>query len=281
MSFTATEIQFLQRLVRERPAHRRGGAVANFFSEHYSIGRMAGRNIEYREADHASAASLLRTHDLPVQALDSTATRADVALYGGVSEKHFSKAPHANSVAIKFIGRCSLAGQPLVTPAGAFMVLYPDVATQVSCDRILVVENFETFRRLEDYRWISYEGQAVMVVFRGDPSLPVSDALGLVRRRREPIWAFVDFDPSGLLIANSLPHERLEKLVLPTADWLTQASDGYRGRQLFSDQYQMCADALDVSNHPQVKIAWAAMRQLQGAVTQERMQQAVYQWQMD
>lgn len=271
MSFTATQIQFLQRLVSERPSQRRGGEIANFFFEHYSVGTMVGRNIEYRDADHKRAESLLRTHDLPVQPLKSDATRADVARYGGLSEKNFSEAPHARSVAVKFIGGCSLNGQSLATPSGTYMVLYPESAMQVTCDRLLLVENLETFRRLEDYKWVRYDALSVMAIFRGDPSLSISDALEVVRRRPEAIWAFVDFDPAGLAIANSLPQGRLERVVLPAATWLEKAADTHRGRQLYADQAGRYTASLDSSIHAQVCLWWREMKHLQSAVTQERM----------
>lgn len=274
MSFSATQIQFLQRLVSERPVQRRAGEVARHFCEHYSLGTVVGRNIEYRESDHRTAESLLRAHDLPVEAMSQGASRADVAVYGGLSEKSLSVAPHAKSIAVKFFGACAVDGQRLSTPDGSYMVLSPALASRVVCDRLLVVENLETFRRLEDYAWLDFRGLSVMAVFRGDPSLGVGDAWELVRSRREPIWAFVDFDPAGLVIANSLPHDRLEQIILPSPQWLKRAADTVRGRQLFADQVDRCSQTLDHSQHPEVRTWWTEMRTWRSAVTQERMPQA-------
>lgn len=274
MSFSATQIQFLQRLVSERPVQRRAGEVANHFCEHYSLGTVVGRNIEYRESDHRTAESLLRAHDLPVEGMGSGASRADVAVYGGLSEKSLSAAPHAKSVAVKFFGACTVDGQRLSTPDGSYMVVSPALGSRVACDRLLVVENLETFRHLEGYAWLDYQGLSVMAVFRGDPSLGVGDAWELVRDRREPIWAFVDFDPAGLVIANALPHDRLERVVLPSLQWLKQAADTSRGRQLFADQVDRCSQTLDRSQHPELRTWWAEMRAWRSAVTQERMLQA-------
>lgn len=275
MSFTATQIQFLQRLVSERPTQRRAGEVSRFFCEHYSLGTVVGRNIEYREGHHQTAQSLLRAHDLPVAGMSPDARRADVAVYGGLSEKSLSAAPHAKSVAVKFFGGCTADDRPLATPAGSYMVITPALAGRVSCDRLLLVENLETFRCLEDYRWLDLQGLAVMAVFRGDPSLAVGAALEMIRGRDEPIWAFVDFDPAGLVIANSLPHERLERIVLPSAQWLKRAADSARGRQLFADQVDRSSPTLDQSQHPEVQMWWREMRAWRSAVTQERMPYAV------
>lgn len=271
MSFSATQIQFLQRLVSERPAQRRVGGIANHFCEHYSLGTVVGRNIEYRESDHRTAESLLRAHDLPVKSMGLDASRADVAAYGGLSEKRLSSAPHAKSVAVKFFGDCTVDGQRLSTPAGCYMVVSPALGLRIKCDRLLVVENLETLRRLEDYTWLDFRGLSVIAIFRGDPSLSVGHALGLVRDRTEPIWAFVDFDPAGLVIANALPHGRLERVVLPPLQWLKKAADTSRGRQLFAEQVERCSQTLDRSPHPEVRIWWASMRAWRSAVTQERM----------
>jgi hypothetical protein len=274
MSFSVTQVQFLQRLVRERPLQRLSSATARFFCEHYSLGTSIGRHIEYTADHHKLAQSLLRAHDLPLQALGPDASRADVAKYGGLSEKALSTAPHGKSVAVKLIGECAVKGKPLATPATSYLVVTPDLAGSISCDRLMLVENLETFRCLEDYRWLDFEGHSVMAVFRGDPRLPTGDALAVIRRRDEPIWAFVDFDPSGLVIANALPPRRLERLVLPGAQWLKQAADCSRGRQLFDAQFGQCSKALDDSQHPQIQMWWLQMREWQGGVTQERMLQA-------
>lgn len=271
MSFSATQIQFLQRLVAERPTHRRAGEVARFFCEHYSLGTVVGRAVEYRDSHFQAARSLLRSHDLPVEGMSPGASRADVAVFGGLSEKSLSAAPHAKSVAVKFFGACKASGHVVETPPGSYMVVSPALAASVSCDRLMLVENLETFRRLEDYAWLDLRGKAVMAVFRGDPSLAIGDALDLVRGRTEPIWAFVDFDPAGLVIANSLPADRLERIMLPSVQWLKQAADTARGRQLFADQMDRCSPTLDQSTHPEITAWWQAMRSWQSAVTQERM----------
>jgi hypothetical protein len=271
MSFSVTQIQFLQRLVSEKPARRSAGESARFLCEHYSIGAAVGRFIEYHDEHHRRAESLLRAHDLPVAFLGTDTSRAEMAAYGGLSEKSMSAAPHAKSVALKFIGNCRLDGRTVGTPAGSYLVATPELARCFACERLLLVENLETFRTLEGYRWIDYENQAVMAVFRGDASLSVGDALELIRTRDEPIWAFVDFDPAGLVIANSLPRERLERLVLPAVTWLRQAADSLRGRQLFADQAPRYSAVLDNSTNEAVRTCWQEMRVLRSAVTQERM----------
>lgn len=271
MSFTAPQIQFLQRLVNERPTRRRAGDVARHLSEHYSLGTVVGRLVEYREEHHRSAAALLRTHDLPVNPMAPGASRADAAVFGGMSEKALSAAPHSGSIGVKCIGLCALDGVPLHTPEGTYLVVTPQVAGRIRCDRLMLVENLETFRQLERYSWIDYRGHSVLVIYRGDYALSTGKALNLLRARSEPVWAFVDFDPAGLVIANSLPAERLERIVLPEEAWLRQAANTSRGRQLFDEQEAGARTSLERATLSEVRIAWAVLAELRSAVTQERM----------
>lgn len=271
MTFTSQQIQFLQRLVSERPAQRRVGEVSRHFSEHYSIGTAVGRLVEYRDDHLHMAAELLRTHDLPVSPMAPSASRAEAAVFGGMSEKALSVAPHAGSIGVKCVGACTLDGVVLRTPEDTYLVVTPGVAGRVICDRLMLVENLETFRQLERYGWIDYRGQSVLVIYRGDSALSVGEALQVIRARTEPVWAFVDFDPAGLVIANSLPSDRLERIVLPDRGWLRKAANASRGRQLFDEQEARARPGLERAVHPEVRKAWAELVELRSAVTQERM----------
>lgn len=271
MSFNSRQILFLQRLVSEQPQQRRIGEVSRHFCEHFSLGTMVGRQVEYREEHLRTAESLLRNHDLPVSPMASAATRADVAAFGGLSEKALSTAPHARSIGVKCVGPCTLDGLALRTPEGTYLVVSPEVASRISCDRLLLVENLETFRHLERYGWIDYRGCSVLAIYRGDSVLATGEALQLLRDRHEPIWAFVDFDPAGLVIANALPTDRLERIVLPAQAWLCEAARTSRGRQLFDRQEAGARPGLEHAAHPEVRLAWAAMTAMRSAVTQERM----------
>lgn len=271
MTFSSQQIQFLQRLVSERPTQRRLGEVSRHFSEHYSIGATVGRQVEYRDDHLRMAAELLRTHDLPVNPMAPGATRAEVAVFGGMSEKALSAAPHAGSIGVKCVGSCTLYRVVLCTPQGSYLVVTPEVAGRIRCDRLMLVENLETFRQLERYGWIDYRGQSVLVIYRGDSALSVGEALQVIRARAEPIWAFVDFDPAGLVIANSLPPQRLERIILPKEAWLRQAAGTSRGRQLFDEQESRARPSLERATHSEVRRAWAVLAELRSAVTQERM----------
>lgn len=275
MSFTKAQISFLQRLLEGHPLSRPANPTASYFAEHYSLGRLIGRRVEYTDSHFEAAEQLLRAHQVPVQALGAGMSRAQAATYGGMSEKAFSVAPHADSVALKALGGCVFEERPLLTPGASYMVLTVEQARQVRCERIMVVENFETFRRLQDYAWVDRQGLAVLVVYRGDKDLPLKDAAALVASRSEPLWGFFDFDPAGLVMANALPFERFERLLLPDTRWLEAAADTPRGRQLYDRQAGGYENVLNAAHHPQIIAAWRLMKLLRSAVTQERMQGAL------
>lgn len=271
MSLSSTEIRFLQRLVADRPATRAGNITARSMSTNFGLGLSTGRNIEYGEQDWQRAEQLLRSHDIPTTKLDEGAGRIELAAYGGVSEKSFSQAPHADTVAIRCMGHCELDGRELHTPEGGYLALTVEAAARIQCDRLMVVENLATFRHLECYAWLDSKGSNVLVVYRGDTIFNARDAQTLLLGRSEPIWAFFDFDPQGLMLANALPHDRLERIVAPDLDVLAGLCDTVRGRELFHDQVGGCQAQLDASQHPAVAPLWVLMKRLRSGATQERM----------
>ncbi len=271
MSFSNIQIVFLQRLVREHPPSVRASGVARFFSEHYSLGVLVGTLIEYAEHHHLAAKQLLRSHDLPESKLDKASTRAQAAQYGGMSEKSFSVGPRSGAVAVKALGSCLLNGHQLYTPNGAYQVLTPEQAMKVTCQRLMVVENLETFRWLECYSFLDRKDLDIMVMYRGDLDLPIKDAMNVINGRKESIWAFFDFDPAGLVMANSIPPGRLEKIVLPSMSWLENALDTAHGRQLYDKQEGIYGKVLDVATGPGIASLWELMKRKRSAVSQERM----------
>lgn len=273
MAFTTIEVSFLQRLVAERPLVRASGAAATFFCDNHGLGVCIRRRIEYQDKHYEAAERLLRLHDLPVSTIGPYSTRADVAQFGGLSEKSYSTAPHANSVSVKVLGICYLDNHLLYTPVGANLVLTAEQALRVTCQRVMLVENLESFRRLDEYMWIDRPDLNVLVIYRGDKQAPLGDATLVVANRSEPIWSFTDFDPAGLAMANAMPHGRLEKILLPSPSWLTVAANTARGRELFDAQETQYSATLDASSIPAVKQAWALMKRLRSGVTQERMRQ--------
>ena len=271
MTFTSQQISFLQRLVAVAPASNRSGPTALFFSEHYSIGTPVGGEVTYSAQHHAAAAKLLQAHQLPVARLGEGTSRAEAAAFGGMSEKHFSAAPRARSVSVRCIGNCTLDGRSLYTPDGTHLVATLEQACAISCDQIMVVENFETFRQIMSYRWIQWTGTGTLLVYRGDLDSPNQDAAALVRDRAEPVRGFYDFNPAGLIMARAIPADRFTGFVLPGREWLKAAANTPHGRQLYDRQLRAFGATLDEVREPFIRQNWVFMKSLASAVAQEGM----------
>lgn len=266
MHFTAIQIRFLQDLHALEPVDKATSQVAEYFFDNYRLGRRARSGFTYTALDHASARNLLSTNNLPI-VQGVLGTRFESAKSDN-SEKMFSVAPHDDSIAIKVIGNCMLDGRPLWTPPGTYLVVRFADGLRIQCDAVMVVENFEPFRRLEEFAFMPVTENA-LVVYRGDGLWTGDHASRLVSQRKEPKWAFFDFDPAGLAMALAL--ENLQRLVLPPIDWLVANGKTSRGRQLFNDQLWQREKSLDNTTDPLVGKAWRAMSAMCGAVTQEKM----------
>jgi hypothetical protein len=269
MSLTSTERKFLQGIVAARPPAR-SSDVAKSMSEHFGVGQMVRSMVLYSEVDYAKAAQLLQTNKVPVQALAPDASRGDAALHGGQSEKSGTRGPHSDSVALKVLGECDLHGHRVWAPGGGYLVCtVADAARIAGVDRLLLVENLETFREIERYTWIGAAGHNVLVMYRGDRALSVADSMQLLQARGEPVWAFFDFDPAGLGTASGIP--RLERLVLPPPAWLAEHLDGDRQRELYARSAPQWSGVLEAATSLQISAAWSLMRQRRAGMAQEAM----------
>lgn len=270
MVLTSPQIRFLQRLASKKPPKSPASQVAEYFIEHFHIGIRVGRTFEYLPTDHLKAAQMLANSGLPMEPLPAGSLRSDASELPGMSEKTGTKKPHSDSVAVKPVaGTCSLDGRKLAIPQKSYLVLTCEQALSVRAGRLLVVENFETFRHLERYDWISYEEQDVLAVFRGDPQYRTDDALKVIMQRREPVWAFCDFDPAGLAISANMP--RLERIVLPEFDDLEEKAVRARRQDLYIEQLPQYGKRLESDSRDMVASVWNLMKRLRAGLPQEWM----------
>jgi hypothetical protein len=272
MILLAQEITFLQRLIAERPATRRLGPLASAIAT-YGVGRAFGRSIHYGPEDWERAAKLLENRGIPITRGKGEMRRAETSEYAGISEKAFGSRPHSNSVAIRTAyGECVLDGVNVKAPCGGYGVVTIEDAMRVQCDRLLLIENLETFRYLELYGWIDYNRANTLAVFRGDPIFSLADTAKVLAERVEPVDAFVDFDPAGLSIAASLP--RFANLVLPDEGWLIAATRDAKRYDLYDDQIEVCGASLAKSTHYDVVRSFALLKELRQGYNQEWMEGA-------
>ncbi|MBU1350504.1 MAG: hypothetical protein KKB95_01275 [Gammaproteobacteria bacterium] len=129
----------------------------------------------------------------------------------------------------------------------------------------------QALKAIHAYRWIDVSSKGVLYVFRGDNKFSAVHVGALLHARPDPLWAFVDFDPAGLGIANGLPVDRLQKLLFPAWEWLASASANQRGRELFAQQEPQWGATLDRSTTRVVQVAWKALKEGRAGLTQERM----------
>lgn len=268
MSLSTTDRKFLQQLLVDRPPERRS-AVAFELCTGFGLGTASGRVVVYRSDDFARARQLLQGLKAPVTALGAAASRAEAAGYGGQSEKSGTRRPNANSVAVRAIGRCVLDGAELVCIPSSYHVLTVETAARVGADRLLVVENLETFREIESYQWLPTAGQNILAIWRGGFGLSPGDSAALIASRPEPVWGFYDFDPAGLGFAAGLP--RLDSLLLPPAEWLESRADADHPRALYAKSEPQWGATLDRVEHPQIRAAWTLLKRLRAGLAQEGM----------
>jgi len=271
MTLTSVQIAFLRRIATEKRTKLRASAVAIFFAEQHHIGYRLGRACEYLPQHHDLAARLLATLKLPLTARAPDTLRCEAVNTPGVSEKHRTLAPHRDSVAVKPIaGQCLLpGGAPFSLPPESYAVLTVAQALAISAQRLLVVENLETFRLLERYRWIDHQGLTVLAIYRGDQHLRLDEAAAVVAQRHEPTWMFADFDPAGLAMAARLP--RLERVVLPDTAWLADTTRKCRRHDLFASQFEQYGPTLERDANPLIRPLWQLMKDLKLGLPQEGM----------
>jgi hypothetical protein len=275
MQLSLPQITFLQRLWTDKPAKRTESPTSLFFVEHYRLGARLGRSVEYTHADFEIARQLLISNELPLSRPEGKLRRAETDSYPGISEKGLGTNPHHESVALKVAcGTCLCGGNPLVTPPGSYLVTSLNTALNITADRLLVVENLETFRNLERQKWICYNDLNVLAIYRGDSIFGNNHVTHVLERRQEPVWAFYDFDPAGLAMANSL--ERLERLIYPDIDWLITNARRLRRTDLFTTQEKQYRRVLDQSTNVQIQKFWKAMLGVRGGLPQEWMEKATH-----
>ena len=191
-----------------------------------------------------------------------------------MSEKSGTRPPHEGELAVVLRG-CTVDGVGWSSLPGSCMVGTAKTLGQVACDIICVVENWEALREIHKYQWIDSGSARLLYVFRGDNKFSPTHVQSFLATRKEPLWAFVDFDPAGLGIANGMSNERMLKVLLPPSEWLVEAAANPEGRRLFARQEAQWRAVLDSSTNQHVQTAWRLLKQVRAGVTQERMQAAV------
>jgi hypothetical protein len=198
-------------------------------------------------------------------------TRAE-ALSVGNNEKFTHEPVKRRRVAVKALQPSRpliLNGQPLLLPARCHVeVDYAELGDMAQHDWIVVVENWECFNDIHvATASLAFPGQNPLIVWRGDKDNVKADSmLAMLRNLKQPVAAFVDYDPSGMVIARSLP--RLEIVVAPPLDKLANMMQSGL-IQRYMDQIAGCRAVLEQIDIACVAAVWNVIHCSGRALPQE------------
>ena len=97
--------------------------------------------------------------------------------------------------------------------------------------------------------------------------LPWLERQRLLKTLNRPVWAFVDYDPAGLVIALALPS--LQGIIVPEVEVLAKLLDKHGLEDRYRMQLPAAAPSLDCTEHPAVAWLWPMLRQAGRALPQE------------
>lgn len=162
-----------------------------------------------------------------------------------------------------------LGGEELWLPSRCHVEIDFLEVSVAAHDWIVVVENWECFNDIHVAAdRLRFPGRRPLVAWRGDSSGTRADALlAWLELIRQPVAAFVDYDPAGLAIAASLP--RLGALVAPSAKDLRSMVLGKGLEARFLKQLPMYQSMLDDVSNPHLAPTWQIIRSVGKALPQE------------
>ena len=241
----------------------------------YSIGAPLGRQIRLDARDKAELAALLKQLtglDLHAAALaDFAALDRHEALALGREEKWAGRAVGGGRVLLKALPGQALRvnGEALPLPGRGHLDIAVQALESLGHAALIVVENYACFDRLAQMRLVLDGRWAdAAVVYRGGPNLSrADDMLALLRSQALPVLALVDIDPSGLLIAQTLPGAA--GLLAPAVPVL-EALLAQGNPALYRKQRPGAEQALRDSPFPFIRACWALLESRQAGLAQER-----------
>lgn len=214
-------VQVLLRCVQSPEGKfRASAALTDFCRQYEDVGAVSRGYVELSEDDKRKIRAILASEGIDPATLPEAwkgISRSE-ALELGNNEKLTNDPVTRRRVAIKALGAGAplwVNDTPLHLPAGCHLdadFLEIDVSRH---DWVVVVENWEAFEHIElAAQHLAFPGQAPVVVWRGAAGGIRADAmLSWVGSLAQPVAAFVDLDPHGLVIAAGLP--RLRQVIAP------------------------------------------------------------------
>lgn len=267
-------VKVLLRVVQMTEECFPGSKTLRGFLDDYHIGWTKGASYCFDATAKASIRALLQAQGIapetPPDAWDGLTRVESLAL--GRNEKWAGGPARRDRVAVK-----TLPGRPLLI--GHESILLPprchleadtlEIAGNVQHDTVLLVENWECFDRIHAVQLdFSPAGANPLVIWRGGSGEARADASQrFLKTLNRPVWAFVDYDPAGLVIAATLPG--LHGIIAPETAVLAELLDKHGLEDRYRMQLPAAAPSLDRTGHPSVALLWPMLREAGRALPQE------------
>lgn len=144
---------------------------------------------------------------------------------------------------------------------------------KIGHDALLIIENLQTFddiHTIDPKVMDNLPAHNPLVIYRGDTQggARVDAVHALIRNTKLPVFAFVDYDPAGLIIALGLP--RLEGILAPCLQDLMLLIQAYGLTKRYLTQVAAAAYALQaLEEHSHTAALWNIIRTAGKALPQE------------
>lgn len=267
-------VQVLLRCVQSSERKFRSSASLMAFCRQYEdIGSVDRDYVNLSDDDKVKIRAILASEGIdPATQPDAWKgiSRSEALQLGG-NEKLTNQPVMQRRVAVKSLGVGAplwVGDTPLQLPRGCHLdadFLELDVGRH---DWIIVVENWETFERIElALPHLAFPGTSPVVVWRGAAGSIRADAmLAWINGLTHPVATFVDFDPYGLVIAATLP--RLRQVIAPSVAVLKEMlKKGVRDRYL--EQLATSKPFLDALDDDLIRPLWRVIENAGRALPQE------------
>jgi|GEM_PF-826159 len=144
---------------------------------------------------------------------------------------------------------------------------------KIGHDALLIIENLQTFddiHTIDPKVMDNLPAHNPLVIYRGDTQggARVDAVHALIRNTKLPVFAFVDYDPAGLIIALGLP--RLEGILAPCLQDLMLLIQAYGLTKRYLTQVAAAAHVLQaLEEHSHTAALWNIIRTAGKALPQE------------
>lgn len=247
------------------------------FCQEYNLGRLDRKSLYFSVKDKQDIAALLRYEGIEASTTDADSfknkTRADTTQQAN-NEKLNNASARLHRVAIKTFYNKPLSWQHQAAnflPLQAHLEInYQKTAHLLAHQTVIVVENWENFNQIDDMALdFSDAGDNPLIVWRGEKEgVRADNALALLKIIQKPVWACVDYDPSGLIIAQSLPY--FAGMIKPDLAELREIFSNNKGLySRYLKQLNQSQLSLDTATHPDIVQLWQIIREFGKALPQE------------